>query len=226
MWLLKTLLPIVAFSFPTQSKIVGCDDVKCPTEGHPSGTIACSNANDGVGVASIESKVSDDGPLTWTVRGETISRPNGSSGWISYRKTFHLATPPSLDLNNGSFHGCSFLFSGITTVLQIDDGFHGWSKFECDTVMGDSCTKDMVTQIKTNLTSLLNTKPKLSELTLCGGLREFMEQAPLPDSCGAEGRLRRWGPIAEKSTPFPKVDSHGSTYAADNLQILLESTLS
>ena len=90
------------------AQIVGCDGagITCPTkDARPRGGV-CSYSERGIGIATFDSNITEDVPLTWTITGEDDTR------------AFYLGTPPSLDLAKITDYGaCALIVSNASSVL-------------------------------------------------------------------------------------------------------------
>ena len=127
--------------------------MNCSTENTPPNPGPCSFFDDGVGVVSAESNITTEGPLTWTV---VAGERTGSFKGYQYRD-FYLGTPPSLDLATvTSFGACSIPVWNVTDRLQLPADFEDFDNFGCNTVMGDECARDLLSQARIEMAAILN----------------------------------------------------------------------
>jgi len=167
------------------SQIVGCDgnNVDCPSE-NAKGSGAClhEGTQDGIGIVSFESNITSDGPLTWTLF--EWDEPETSPENPFTTKGFYLGSPSSLSFRNVTdFGACAIsLASNITGALQLPIGFNDFANFGCDTVMGQSCAQDLVSQVRDELLGLLNDTTYDGKHP-CLRVGERLQNTPLPTSC-------------------------------------------
>jgi hypothetical protein len=193
---LSAIITIAWFIGAGLGRISGCDDVECAPSTQVVFPNVCSYAEDGVGITSFNSKISQK-PLTWTVRGEGGYPATNNSESSNFPKTFHLGTPEDLKLLSAAFRGCSFLFSNISTTLQVEDGFDDWSKFSCDTFWGSECTQDTLSQAWDTLNKAIALDPPLSTLVTCVEIRNAL-QGNFAKSCQLPDKRSSWGSVVEQ----------------------------
>lgn len=185
------------------SQIVGCDSLKCERE---SDTSDCPLAEDGVGTTTFQSNVTTDGPLSWSVVGNTdrFTTQRASQGAKRIMKSFYLGTPSTLLVQNADFRGCSLVFFNISAALQTVPGYVDFPNFGCDTVLGSQCATDLLEQARQELNSKLSASSL--EYSVCDTIGEILTET-LPDSCRLPFGRTSWGPINVAGTCL-EIESH------------------
>ena len=148
-----------------------------------------------MGATSFESNVTTDAPLTWTVVGNSdrFTTEQAPRGAKRIMKNFYLGTPSSLRVQDGNFHGCSLLFFNITSALQTVPGFSDFPNFSCDTVLGNQCVTDLLSQARSQLDDRLASASP-TEPADCRQIGKTLSDS-LPDSCRLPFGRTSWGPI-------------------------------
>lgn len=168
---------------PSSAQIVGCDGegIDCDTGNKdPRGICQPKLTKNGIGVVSFDSSITLDGPLTWTL---TISDETSSGEEYSDR-SFWFGTPPSLNVSDiSAFGGCSLLMGNLTSYLQLPPGFTGFGSFGCGTVMGESCARDLVSHVRSELVDIDQAGTLSGHTSPCALVQERLQGTPLPDSC-------------------------------------------
>jgi len=120
--------------------------------------------------------------LTWTLF--EWDEPETSPENPFTTKGFYLGSPSSLSFRNVTdFGACAIsLASNITGALQLPIGFNDFANFGCDTVMGQSCAQDLVSQVRDELLGLLNDTTYDGKHP-CLRVGERLQNTPLPTSC-------------------------------------------
>lgn len=176
------------------AELLGCNATNCPTPDNSAST-ACIPYQDGIGITSFNSNITHDGPLTWTIG---VSTQDVEHGKDRFWKNFLLGTPPTIDITETTdFAACTFLFSNITTALQVPPQFNDFAHFSCDTVLGGGCARDLVQQAADKLQAQLGNS-STTEMTpgqKCAAVRDTL-QGRLPDSCKLPSGVSSWGDIS------------------------------
>lgn len=169
----------------SSSQIVGCDgnNVDCPSaNAKDSGACSHEGVQDGIGIVSFESNITSDGPLTWTLL--EWDEPKTSHDNPFTTRGSYLGSPASLNFRDVTdFGACAIsLASNITSALQLPSSFNDFANFGCDTVMGQSCAQDLVSQVRDELMGLLN-DTSYDGSDACLRVGERLQNTPLPASC-------------------------------------------
>ena len=208
------LCSLIALASVVASRIVGCDTLDCRLEDDENKN-NCPLSDDGVGTTTFQSNATSDGPLTWSVVGNTdrFTTQEASKGAKRIMKSFYLGTPSTLLLQNADFRGCSLVFFNITPALQTVPGYDDFPNFGCDTVLGSQCATDLLEQARQELNSRLSASPLGS---VCDAIGKVLTDT-LPHSCRLPFGRTSWGPINVVGTCL-KIESRLNTDIADNLQ--------
>ncbi len=177
------------------SQIAGCDTLNCEQESDNADP-QCPLASDGIGTTTFQSNLTADGPLSWTIVGNTddLTNPGAPKGAERLTKSFHLGTPPSLLLQHADFHGCSLLYYKITSALQTVPRFDDFANFGCDTVLGGQCAQDLLAQARQALTDRLSTDLS-PEDGVCTSVQLALQNTKVPNSCNLPFGKTSWGSI-------------------------------
>lgn len=70
-----------------------------------------------------------------------------------------------------------------TSALQLPEGFNDFRNFSCDTVMGASCARDMVSRVQTELDDIVRNGILGSHANPCNFVAERLNFSPLPATC-------------------------------------------
>lgn len=167
------------------SQIVGCDgnNVDCPSKNAKvSGVCSHDGIQDDLGIVSFESKITSEGPLTWTLL--EWDEPNKRIKNPYTVRGFYLGSPASLIFQDVTdFGACALsLASTITAFLQTPVGFDDFANFGCNTVMGQSCAEDLVSQVRDELVGLLS-NTTYDGRDPCRTIKTRLESIPFPASC-------------------------------------------
>ena len=181
-----TIFLVLSTIRPVSSQLVGCSapGMNCSTEDTPPNPGPCSFFDDGVGVVSADSNITTEGRLTWTV---VAGDRTGSFKGYQYRD-FYLGTPPSLDLATvTSFGACSIPFWNVTDRLQLPANFDDFDNFGCNTVMGDDCAQDLLSQARTEIAAIMSdsTYDPTTQGSPCGLILDKLNTGSFPASCVA-----------------------------------------
>ena len=195
------LLCLAALCSLAIAQIVGCDSLDCAQGSSDDNTLTCPLSSDGVGTTIFQSNVTTDGPLTWSLIGDTDRFTTQQAPKNAKRiiKSFFFGTPSSLLLQDPDFHGCSFMFFNITSALQTVPGYSDFPHFGCDTVLGEQCANDLQQQARQELTDRVAAN---GPDPFCDNIRKVL-QASMPDSCRLPFGRTSWGNINEAGKPYP-----------------------
>jgi hypothetical protein len=165
-----------------------------------------------VGAISFDSNVTTDGPLTWTIVGNTdrFSAPPDPKGSKRKWKSFYLGTPQSLLLENANFHGCSLAFFNISSALQVVPGYSDFTNFGCDTVLGNQCATDVLAQAQEELTNRLAAISS-TDRDVCGLVEDAIRSRGVPGSCNLPFGRNTWGLINPAGTLTAIFPCHSSS---------------
>ncbi|EHY55753.1 hypothetical protein HRR83_009191 [Exophiala dermatitidis] len=220
------LLLCLAFTLAdtVSSQLVGCDVLGCQTD---SGCTLGNITSSYIGTTSVNSTVSPNAPLTWTV-GASTQGNSSSSAQVHFIKNFYLGYPPSLDLANTSdFAGCTLFFEGIARSIVLN-GTSEYGSVTCGQTLGDGCVSDLQAQAQQKTQELYNARNGDSS-SVCAGLQSALQTQP-PASCQSTATVT-WGNVVAKEitgpnaplTPIKQTACHPSTGGAGYQVALIET---
>jgi len=150
-------------------------------------------------IASFDSNVTSDGPLSWTMGGPYLWHYSNDKSKVQSWRDFYLNTPPNLNLSETSdYSGCALFFYNATAALQTDTGFDDYASFSCDTFMASQCQQDLNQQAMDDLALILSPNNGLDlgaaeKSDICGTLAGRFSDREVPQSCGFHVQQPIWG---------------------------------
>lgn len=181
------LLSLLATLQHTQADLFECEDC-CK-----------SGSYEHLTIASFDSNVTSDGPLSWTMGGPYLWGHSKDKSTEQYWRDFYLNTPPNLNLSETTgYSGCALFFYNATAILQTRPGFDDYASFSCDDVMASRCQQDLNQQALDDLALVLNPDNGLNLDTLektdiCGTLASRLADREIPQSCNFHVQQPTWG---------------------------------
>ena len=179
---------LLNFAKFTSGQIAGCDadGITCynRTSKVKDGICSYDATKTGIGIVSLNSNITSDGPLTWTLS-EYDATPK--LGPFTGRD-FYLGSPASLNFEHVTdFGACAFtLRSNVTAALQLPSGFNDFGGFSCDSVMSQTCAEDVTIMVRDELQRLLDGNgTELIGHSVCDTIVRNLFEQPYPDSCTA-----------------------------------------
>ncbi len=197
-----TIFALISIRSLAVAQVVGCDaiNVDCPNKGDHDNGQACVYPDSGLGIASLNSSFSPDGPITWTLR--TVSSKNSRYHTI-YDKTLLIGSPPSLNFAlDPGFQACSLFFFNVTPALQPPPNFTDYAIFQCDTVLGNGCQQALLAQARVELNRALDDSTNESSQNVCDSASVSIRRQ-LPTQCQIPDGRSSWGFLSAYSLSNP-----------------------
>ena len=198
----ETVFCLIALASVASSGIVGCDTLDCRLENDKNHE-NCPFAGDGVGTTVLQSNITADGPLTWSIVGNTdrYTMQQASKSDRRLMKYLYLGTPHSFQIQNADYHACTVTLFNITAALQVVPGYDDFPNFSCDTVLGGQCAKDLLAQARGRLDEAL--LPGGSSEYPCKTVADALMAESLPLSCNLPFGETSWGYIGTDGEQHP-----------------------
>ncbi|KAK7920877.1 hypothetical protein PG985_008899 [Apiospora marii] len=176
----STLYPValvpVLFQHLAAAELLGCDAVRCPTNGYHVAQCKVGNATlQALGITNVTTTL-DTRPLTWTVGFQEAPKDGD-----------HPDAAMALDKNFYQTAGCALFFEGVSANLTVP--LEKKNSFTCADALSEDCVSDLVRQAES--------AAKLAgDSEACHQLRDALMSKP-PSSCNSvkEGT---WGPVISR----------------------------